>query len=50
MDLDKYVAVASLDLSAVFDVVNVDLLLKRLEKMGIPNKRLDKNTYKLAKR
>jgi hypothetical protein len=37
MDLDEYVAVASLDLSAAFDVVNVDLLLKRLEKMGIPN-------------
>jgi hypothetical protein len=36
MDLDEYVAVASLDLSAAFDVVNVDLLLKRLEKMGIP--------------
>ena len=36
MDLDEYVAVASLDLSAAFDVVNVDLLLKRLEIMGIP--------------
>ena len=27
MDMDEYVAVASLDLSAAFDVVNVDLLL-----------------------
>ena len=27
---------ASLNLSAAFNVVNVDLLLKRLEKMGIP--------------
>jgi hypothetical protein len=36
MDLNEYVAVASLDLSAAFDVVNVDLLLKRLENMGIP--------------
>jgi hypothetical protein len=36
MDQDQYVTVASLDLSAAFDVVNVDLLLIRLEKMGLP--------------
>ena len=36
MDEDQYVAMASLDLSAAFDVVNVDLLLKRLKIMGIP--------------
>jgi hypothetical protein len=36
MDQDQYVAVASLDLSAAFDVVNVDLLLIRLKKMGLP--------------
>ena len=36
MDLDEYVAVASLDLSAAFDVVNVKLLLRRLLAMGIP--------------
>ena len=30
MDQDQYVAMASLDLSAAFDVVNVDLLLARL--------------------
>ena len=36
MDQDQYVAMASLDLSAAFDVVNVDLLLKRLKVMGIP--------------
>ncbi len=36
MDLNVYIAVASLDLSAAFNVVNVDLLLKRLENMGIP--------------
>jgi hypothetical protein len=36
MDQDQYVAVASLDLSAAFDVVNVDLLLVRLRKMGLP--------------
>ncbi len=35
-DLDEYFAVASLDLSAAFDVVNVDLLLKRISKMGMP--------------
>ena len=36
MDLDKYVAVASLDLSAAFYVVNINLLLHRLETMGMP--------------
>ena len=34
--MNEYVAVASLDLSAAFDVVNVDLLLKRLKIMGMP--------------
>ena len=36
MDEDQYVAMASLDLSAAFDVINIDLLLKRLEIMGMP--------------
>jgi hypothetical protein len=36
MDQQEYVAMASLDLSAAFDVVNVDLLLARLRKMGLP--------------
>ena len=36
MDQDQYVAMASLDLSAAFDVVDVQLLLKRLRTMGIP--------------
>jgi hypothetical protein len=36
MYMDEYVAVASLDLSAAFDVVNVELLLKRLKVMGMP--------------
>jgi hypothetical protein len=36
MDQDQYVAMASLDLSEAFDVVNVDLLLVRLRKMGLP--------------
>ncbi len=33
MDEDHYVAVASMDLMAVFDVLNVDLLLTRLKIM-----------------
>jgi hypothetical protein len=36
MDQDQYLPVASLDFSAAFDVVNVDLLLVRLRKMGLP--------------
>ncbi len=36
MDDNCYVAVASLDLSAAFDVINTVLLMKRLEKIGIP--------------
>ena len=37
LDDNNYVLVASLDLSAAFDVVNVDLLLKRLKIMGLPD-------------
>ena len=36
MDQDQYVVMASLDLSAAFDVVNVDLLLERLKRIGMP--------------
>jgi len=36
LDDNCYVAVASLDLSAAFDVINTVLLMKRLEKIGIP--------------
>ena len=36
MDRGDYVAVATLDLSAAFDVINVNELLRRLSKMGIP--------------
>ena len=36
MDDSNYVAVASLDLSSAFDVVNIELLLTRLAKMGLP--------------
>jgi hypothetical protein len=36
MDEDEYAVMSSLDLSAAFDLVNLDLLLKRLKIMGIP--------------
>ena len=36
VDSDELVGMASLDLSAAFDMVNTDLLLKRLKIMGIP--------------
>jgi hypothetical protein len=37
MDMDAYVACSSLDLSTAFDLVNLDLLVKRLRIMGIPD-------------
>ena len=37
MDDDEYVIVASIDLSSAFDLVNVDLLLKRLRIIGLPS-------------
>ena len=36
LDDDNYVLMASIDLSAAFDVVNIDLLVKRLEIIGLP--------------
>ena len=36
LDDDEFVAMASLDLSAAFDVVNVPLLIKRLDIIGLP--------------
>ena len=36
IDQNDYVAMGSLDLSSAFDVVNIDLLLKRMTKMGLP--------------
>ena len=36
LDDDNYVALASLDLSAAFDIVDVRLLLKRLQIIGLP--------------
>ena len=37
LDGDNYALMASLDLSSAFDVVNVDLLIKRLSIIGIPD-------------
>ena len=37
LDDDYYVLVASLDVSAAFDVVNINLLLKRLRIIGLPS-------------
>ena len=36
LDEDKLVLLASLDLSSAFDIVNVDLLIKRLHILGLP--------------
>ena len=36
-DADCYVVMASLDLSMAFDMVNIELLIKRLRIMGMPN-------------
>ena len=37
LDGDNYALMATLDLSSAFDVVNVELLLKRLKIMGLPS-------------
>ena len=36
LDDEEYVIVASLDLSSAFDLVNINLLIKRLSKIGLP--------------
>jgi hypothetical protein len=41
IDEGQYVAMGSLDLTAAFDVVNVDLLMKRLIILGLPSDWLD---------
>ena len=41
LDEDDFVLLASLDLSAAFDVVNIDLLLKRLKVVGLPKDVVD---------
>jgi hypothetical protein len=37
LDNEEYVIVASIDLSSAFDLVNIDLLIKRLKTVGLPN-------------
>ena len=37
LDDDHYVALASINLSAAFDIVDVDLLIKRLVILGLTN-------------
>ena len=37
LDDDEYVLLASLDLSSAFDLVDVNLLIKRLKKIGLPS-------------
>ena len=37
LDEDNYVAMASIDLSAAFDIVDVGLLIKRLKILGLPD-------------
>jgi hypothetical protein len=41
VDSNEIVGMASLDLSAAFDMVNVDLLIKRLRILGIPSDPID---------
>ena len=41
LDEDEFVAMASLDLSSAFDVVDVPLLLKRLRILGLPDDVID---------
>ena len=36
LDEDNFVAMGSLDLSAMFEGVNIELLVKRLEILGLP--------------
>ena len=41
LDEDKSVLLASLDLSAAFDVVNIELLIKRMQIVGLPQDVID---------
>jgi len=41
LERDEYKAVASLDLSAAFDVINMELLMKRLKIAGFPQDIMD---------
>ena len=41
VDEDMYALMASLDLSAAFDVVNIELLLKQMVVIGLPPKMIN---------
>ena len=41
LEEDKHALMASLDLSAAFDTVNIDLLLKRMRILGLPKDVVD---------
>ena len=41
LDQGKFALMASIDLSSAFDVVNIDLLIKRLKIIGIPEDVVD---------
>jgi hypothetical protein len=41
LDNEEFVMVVSLDLSSSFDFVNINLLIKRLKKIGLPNDIVD---------
>ena len=50
LDNDKYSLMASIDLSAAFDVVNINLLIKRLKLLGLPNDLIELITIWLRNR
>ena len=50
LDDDNFVALASIDLSAAFDIVDLTRLIKRLVILGLPNdvvKLIEIDTYKV---
>jgi retron-type reverse transcriptase len=50
LDNEEYVIVASLDLSSAFDLVNIDLLIKRLKTVGLLNDLIELISVWLRKR
>ena len=43
LDTNKFTIMASLDLSSAFDIVNINLLIKRLQIMGLPKDLIKSN-------
>jgi hypothetical protein len=50
LDEGEYVIVASLDLSAAFDIVNINLLIKQLQITGLPRDVVNLTRKKLEDR